>query len=416
MAETGRFPSSPLSVTMRKALFMQENWLTQCKNRHTSRTLLRPQFSRNQISDLELEETHVQNLFTVLPKEADSWTAEVDLAPLFFHLTMDTSTEFLFGESVGAQLGDNAVFGGASLSSSSREQKVDWSRFVEAFDRANLTATMRNRFMDMYWVYHPSTWSKDCKVVRDFADHYVQRALARHSEGEKEQLSERYVFLDELVKETRDPVMLRGQLLNIMVAGRDTTAGLLGWTWYWLARHPAVFTKLRETVLEAFGTDTSMMSFESLKECQYLQHVLSEVLRLHPLVPENIRMAVKNTSLPRGGGPDGESPIYIEAGQSVLYNVHVMQRRKDLWGQDADDFRPERWVDLRPGWNFLPFNGGPRICLGQQFALTEASYVMVRMLQRFDKVRNLDQDPVVRHRYTSTTSPHKLLVQLHLAS
>lgn len=344
----------------------------------------------------------------------------MDLAPLFFHLTMDASTEFLFGESVDAQLSDRAPSSDLRDASPASKQRMDWSNFVEAFDRANITANTRNRLLDMYYLYRPGSWSKDCKVVREFADYYVQRALSRHCDKPNgTSQGDRYVFLDELIKETQDPVLLRGQLLNILVAGRDTTAGLLGWTWYWLARYPAVFSKLRETVLGAFGsspTDTSSITFESLKECQYLQHVLSEVLRLHPLVPENIRVAVRNTSLPRGGGPDGQSPVYVKAGQSVLYNVHVMQRRKDLWGQDADDFRPERWVGLRPGWQFLPFNGGPRICLGQQFALTEASYVMVRMLQRFDQIRNLDHDPTVKHRYTSTTSPYELRLQLHQAA
>jgi len=64
--------------------------------------------------------------------------------------------------------------------------------------------------------------------------------------------------------------------------------------------------------------------------------------------------------------------------------VHVMHRRRDLWGEDADDFKPERWDGRRPGWEYLPFNGGPRICIGQQFALTEAGYVVVRLLQRFE--------------------------------
>lgn len=335
------------------------------------------------------------------------------MAPLFFHLTMDSATEFLFGESVSAQLGDRKAVSGLR---NAANQKMNWSEFIEAFDRANMTATMRNRLMDIYYLYRPSSWSKDCKVVRQFADYYIQRALAR-SEQEKP-VGDHYIFLEELLKETRDPTVLRGQLLNILVAGRDTTAGLLGWTWYWLARHPAVFSSLRETVLETFGrysSDISSITFEGLKGCQPLQHVLSEVLRLHPLVPENLRTAVRNTTLPRGGGPDGQAPIYVKAGQSILYNVHVMQRRKDIWGEDAEDFRPDRWVGYKPGWEFLPFNGGPRICIGQQFALTEAAYVMVRMLQRFDRVKNLDPDPIVKHRYTSTTSPYQLILQLHEA-
>lgn len=112
------------------------------------------------------------------------------------------------------------------------------------------------------------------------------------------------------------------------------------------------------------------------------------VLRLHPIVPGNARCAVRDTTLPIGGGPDGKSPIFIKAGQIVAYHVYVMQRRKDLYGEDALEFKPERWQYLRPryvhfrsfwliltqtnSWQYLPFNGGPRICIGQQFALTEA--------------------------------------------
>ena len=60
-----------------------------------------------------------------------------------------------------------------------------------------------------------------------------------------------------------------------------------------------------------------------------------------------------------------------------------MHRRKDLYGPDAEEYHPERWENMRPGWEFLPFNGGPRICLGQQLALAEAGYVTVRLMQQF---------------------------------
>ncbi len=83
-----------------------------------------------------------------------------------------------------------------------------------------------------------------------------------------------------------------------------------------------------------------------------------------------------------------------------------MHRRKDIYGPDADEFKPERWSSegvlseelrnegpkgpLRPGWGYLPFNGGPRICVGQQYALTEAGYTIVRLLQHFGLIENRD--------------------------
>jgi cytochrome P450 len=77
----------------------------------------------------------------------------------------------------------------------------------------------------------------------------------------------------------------------------------------------------------------------------------------------------------------------------VAYNVYAMHRREDIFGPDAAEFRPDRWAPkegLRPGWGYLPFNGGPRICIGQQFALTEASYAIVRLLQTFEGVEDRD--------------------------
>lgn len=103
-----------------------------------------------------------------------------------------------------------------------------------------------------------------------------------------------------------------------------------------------------------------------------------------------MRFANKNTTIPVGGGPDGKSPIFIPKGAIVAYSIYSMHRRKDLYGEDADDYRPERWEDLRAGWGYLPFNGGPRICVGQQFALTEAGYTIVRVVQEFESIESRD--------------------------
>ncbi|KAK7713346.1 hypothetical protein SLS64_004596 [Diaporthe eres] len=63
-----------------------------------------------------------------------------------------------------------------------------------------------------------------------------------------------------------------------------------------------------------------------------------------------------------------------------------MHRRIDIWGADADEFRPERWVGARHAWEYLPFNGGPRACLGQQYAITETLYIITRFVQEFRSI------------------------------
>ena len=116
---------------------------------------------------------------------------------------------------------------------------------------------------------------------------------------------------------------------------------------------------------------------------------MSETLRLYPVVPFNVRLALKDTTLPVGGGKDGLSPIGILKDTPIGYSTLVMQRRPDLTPDSVETFSPERWQTWQPKpWNYIPFNGGPRICIGQQFALTEMGYTIVRLLQRYERVEN----------------------------
>ncbi|KAI9845407.1 MAG: hypothetical protein M1837_004885 [Sclerophora amabilis] len=370
-----------------------------------SRAMMRPQFAREQVSDLELEETHVQNLMRALPVGAEGWTDPTDLQVLFFRLTLDSATEFLFGESIESQIAELPAHPGVARTNEQNRGEKD---FASAFDLSQRWLATRSRFQDKYWLISSREFRSASKVCHRFVDHFVQSALHPELKGPnlEKGTREKYVFLEALATQTRDPVELRSQMLNILLAGRDTTASLLGWLFYILVRDTRVFEKLRMTILDAFGTfnDPKEITFARLKACQYLQWCLSETLRLYPVVPINSRQALKDTTIPRGGGPDGQSPVLIKKGQRVGYSVYVMHRAKEYWGDDAKEFKPERWEKARPQFTYLPFNGGPRICIGQQFALTEVSYVAVRLLQRFDKLENLDTDPVVRHNLTLTNS------------
>lgn len=122
---------------------------------------------------------------------------------------------------------------------------------------------------------------------------------------------------------------------------------------------------------------------------------MNEILRLYPVVPFNVRLALHDTTLPRGGGPDGLSPVGILKDTPIGYSTLVMQRRPDLYPSSSPSspipdhltFSPERWETWQPRpWQYIPFNGGPRICIGQQFALTEMGYTIVRLLQRYEGV------------------------------
>lgn len=114
--------------------------------------------------------------------------------------------------------------------------------------------------------------------------------------------------------------------------------------------------------------------------------LVSQGLRLYPPVPLNNRTAMRTTMLPTGGGPDGNSPILIRRGEVVVFSSYVNSRCKNIYGPDANEFRPERWETgelANIGWAYFPFNGGPRTCLGQDFAMMEVSYTLIRLLQEF---------------------------------
>jgi cytochrome P450 len=348
-----------------------------------SRALLRPQFTSNRYQNFEEIKQCVESLLQQIPAEG-----VVDLQPLFFKLTFDTTTFLLFGETMSS-LTSNDIAG-------------QESEFARAFNLGQEYLSHRGRLGLFYWIANTPGFRKACKTSHAFVDAAVQRALdaAKKNEGQAKP-DEHYVFVHALVRETQDKKALRDQCLNVLLAGRDTTACCLTWTLYLLARHPRVLNKLRTEIetVSSLGWDAPQPTRDDLKKMRYLDLILKEVLRLYPSVPVNSRAALKTTTLPVGGGADGQSPILVKKGEAVGYCVYAMHRRKDLYGEDAMQFIPERWEDgklsSRIGYGYLPFNGGPRVCLGQEFALLEAGYTVVRIIQRFPYITVPDGDAKV---------------------
>ncbi|KAH4054852.1 hypothetical protein HBH70_047010 [Parastagonospora nodorum] len=326
-------------------------------------------YSRKKYESLDIFREAVEDLIECIQKECGT----LDLQPLFFRLTLDTTTAFLFGESVRSLVTPEAAGEGT---------------FATAFNTAQRWVTNRYRLLDFYWLVDGPEFRQACRDVHYFADQIIDRSLSP-AQGDNE-VTGRHVFLDSIAKGTQDRAALRGQIINLLTAGRDTTACLLSWAFFLLVRHPKVMEKLRAEIA-SMCEQHAELSRDVLKRMPYLQNVLKETSRLYPSIPVNTRTAVHTTVLPTGGGPDRKSPVLVPNGSAIAFSVYSMHRRPDLFGMDAEIFRPERWDEIMPlhkdptkaKWGYLPFHGGPRICLGMDFAITEAGYTVVRLLQRF---------------------------------
>ncbi|KAF2100841.1 cytochrome P450 [Rhizodiscina lignyota] len=332
-----------------------------------SRELLRKQFMRIQYQNLDHFAEHVDNLIACMPVDGT-----VDLQPLFFNLTLDTTTALLFGQSV------YSLRAGIDQDAENRE-------FAESFNMAQEGLAKRFRIAPFHFFYNPRDFRNACARVHRFVERYIKTRKLEEKESSTHPSS---WFIDQVAKESASDTALRDQLLNVLLAGRDTTACCLSWTFRLLVRHPQALVRLRKEVASVMK-GSQHPTREQLRKMPFLICVVKESLRLYPPVPLNNREAVKTTILPTGGGPDGNSPMLVRKGELVVYSQYVNSRKKNIYGSDADIFRPERWEtgEMKDvGWAYFPFSGGPRQCLGEDFALMEVYYTVVRLLQAFPTI------------------------------
>ena len=219
-----------------------------------SRDLLRPQFSYQQYKDLTIFKEHIENLIALLPGNGE----QIDLQPLFFRFTLDTTSAFLFGQST------------YTLKEGRSTSGMD---FAKSFDTAQDYVVKRFRLLDLYWLIGGPKFSHACTSAHQFIDGIIHTRRAESaSQHEK---SENYVFFDNIAAEFANDEALRGQLLNILLAGRDTTACLLSWIFHLLTRHPDVLSRLREEVETIVGNIPDMTR-DDIKRMPYLANVLKE--------------------------------------------------------------------------------------------------------------------------------------------
>jgi len=191
------------------------------------------------------------------------------------------------------------------------------------------------------------------------------------------------------------------QMRTIMLAGQETTSNTLTFALNELANHPEYQTRLREeirakeqSIRERGDVDFSIADMESMP---YLQAVVREVLRFHPVVPHNFRQAGKDDVLPlskpitlRSGKIVGEVPI--PKGMRIVMSIAAYNRDKDIWGNDSHLFNPDRFLEhsgkrgptVGVFGNILTFSGGVRACIGWRFAIYEIQAFLVELISNFE--------------------------------
>jgi cytochrome P450 len=177
-----------------------------------SRELLRQQFVRAQYQNLANFSEHVDNLIVSLHNVG----GEVDLQPLFQKLTLDTTTALLFGKSV--------------YSLKAKAANDEFIAFANNFDIAQGGLAKRFRLAPWHFLYSPPHFRRACSAVHGFVDNYIQEREEESSRKKDHHAETTESFVDQLAKESNSQNMLRDQLLNILLAGRDTTACCLSWT------------------------------------------------------------------------------------------------------------------------------------------------------------------------------------------
>ncbi|TFK38526.1 cytochrome P450 monooxygenase CYP63 [Crucibulum laeve] len=365
------------------------------------RMTARPFFARDRISDCENFEKHCARTLRILSSlEANDEPCEAQ--DLYSRFTLDAASEFLFGQDLETLAAELPIPGKTEMGPKGSATEDTWGAFAKAFELSQQNITRRGRIGNLWPLFElfEDKNEKPSKVVREWLNPLVRQALEEKARAEKAGICSpvtEKTFLQHLADSTDDPVLICDQLLSMLLASRDTTACSLTYITYFLATEPGVAERLRAEVLEHCGSQ-GIPSFEQLKNLRYMRAVINETLRLFPPVPLNVRETRSSPCVLPYSDPTyydasyDSRPLYMPANTTIVYLPLLTQRNPALWGHDAHAFDPERWLQperiarfvANPAM-FTPFSAGPRICIGQNYAYTQMSYFLVRLLQKFDK-------------------------------
>jgi cytochrome P450 / NADPH-cytochrome P450 reductase len=249
--------------------------------------------------------------------------------------------------------------------------------------------------------------AEDQAFMNELVDTLIAERRAQGAEGETRDLLGRMINgVDPASGERLPDENIRAQCITFLIAGHETTSGLLSFALYYLLNNPDVLATARAEVDEVLG-GTRLPTFEQVHRLRYVMQVLNESLRLWPTAPGFNRTPYQDTVI---GGR-----YAIPAGTPITVLTPSLHRDTGVWGADAGEFNPDhvapdRLAALGPNV-FKPFGTGQRACIGRQFALQEAVLVLGMLLQRFEFVDHTGYQLKLKTTLTIKPDDFRMLVR-----
>lgn len=318
-----------------------------------ARSLFTPAHQESNLSAIEML---LRKMFASFSTDPDDWTEEVDLQALFLDLMLDATSDVLFGRSQHSKEPASWHHDGSG--------HPDTTTFVDSLDVAATYVGNRTVLGKLYWFQQSQEFRRHCRVIRNYIDSCINTVQKQRQSQDKVGRLSGYSYIS---GEQSDPAELRNLIQPFLFTGRNTTGALIAVTLYYLMQNPLMHDTLRHAVISTFGLEGNI-KFSDLDSCERLNFCILESLRLGSIVPAIIRSANRDVILPRGGGSDQQSPVFVSKGSNIIVCIQALHLRTDLWGEDAASYNPDRWRSYRFDWSFLPFGKGRRQCIGREFS------------------------------------------------
>ncbi|XP_059307711.1 cytochrome P450 94C1-like [Lycium ferocissimum] len=304
-------------------------------------------------------------LLSSVVSQQDLGGTTLDLQDVFRRFSFDNICKFSFGLDPGCL-----------------ELSLPLSHFAQSFDLATkLSAERAMAASPLIWKIKRLLNIGNEKKLRKAIENIDVLAREVIRQKRKLECSNHQDLLSRFMTMVDNEVYLRDIVISFILAGRDTVASALTSIFWLLTSHPDVELRIREETSCVMQQNQEFLKFEQINQMHYLNAVVHESMRLYPPVQFDSKFASENDVFPDG--------TFVGKNDRVTYHAYAMGRMETIWGHDYMEFKPERWLKngifcQESPFKYPVFQGGIRVCLGKELALTEMKCVVASMLQHFD--------------------------------